>query len=183
MTAAGIGGGVATEALLDGQPGQTDGLQVTIADTRTNQTFSLGAVSCYTDSCKLTLAIYPNAAYSVSSSSSQTVARNVGNARFSNNFAISESFPLAAGTPYEGGRATIQLRSTYTGTGNSGTIGTGTGPHRGQPAASTPRARSELPETLGKLLPGAGFRLALAGVLLYLRGQRSRPFQPPTVSS
>jgi hypothetical protein len=36
---------------------------------------------------------------------------------------------------------------------------------------------------LGKLLLGAGFLLAVAGVLLYLRGQRSRPFQPPTVSS
>jgi hypothetical protein len=191
------GSGIATEALLDGQ---TDGLQVTITDTSSNQTFSLGAVSCYSDSGKSTLASYPNAAYCVSSSRSQTVASNVGNASFSNDFVISWSFPLAASNPYEGGGVTIQLQFTYTGTTSgavrgastttsgtttSGTGTSGTGTSGGQLAASTgtPTTGAALPETLAKLLLGAGFLLALAGVLLYLRGQWSRPFQPPTVSS
>ena len=189
------GSGIATEALLDGQPGQTDGLQVTITDTSSNQTFSLGAVSCYSDSGKSTLASYPNAAYCVSSSRSQTVASNVGNASFSNDFVISWSFPLAAGNPYQGGGVTIQLQFTYTGTTSgsalgastttSGTGTSGTGTSGGQLAASTstPATGAALPETLAKLLLGAGFLLALAGVILYLRGQRTRPFQPSTGSS
>jgi hypothetical protein len=112
----------------------------------------------------------------------------LGNARFSHNFVISWSFPLAAGNPYEGGGVTIQLQSTYTGTtrgsvqgASTGTSGTGTS--GGQLAASIPTTGAAPPQMLGKLLLGAGFLLALAGVLLYFRGQRSRSCQPPTVSS
>lgn len=121
----------------------------------------------------------------------ESVMRNrplFGNARFSHNFAISWSFPLAASNPYQGGGVTIQLQFTYTGTTSGSVLGastgtSGTGTSGGQLAASTPATGAALPEMLGKLLLGAGFLLALAGVLLYLRGQRSRPFQPPTVSS
>jgi hypothetical protein len=98
-------------------------------------------------------------------------------------FVISWSFPLAASNPYEGGGVTIQLQFTYTGTTSGSVLGASTGTSGGQLAASTPATGAALPEMLGKLLLGAGFLLALAGVLLYLRGQRSRPFQPPTVSS
>lgn len=121
----------------------------------------------------------------------ESVMRNrplFGNARFSHNFAIGWSFPLAAGNPYQGAGGTVLLQSTYTGTGasgtgGSGTLGASTGPSGGQLAASTPTTGAALPETLAKLLLGAGFLLALAGVLLYLRGQRTRPFQPSTGSS
>jgi hypothetical protein len=184
------GSGIGTEALLDGQP---TGLQVTVTDTDTGQTFSLGTVSCYADPSKSTGATYPDAAYCISSSSSQTVASNVDNASFSNTFVISWSFPLAAGNPYQGAGGTVLLQSTYTGTGasgtgasgtvGSGTLGASTGPSGGQLAASTPTTGAALPETLAKLLLGAGFLLALAGVLLYLRGRRTRPFQPSTGSS
>ena len=46
----------------------------------------------------------------------ESVMRNrplFGNARFSHNFAISWSFPLAAGNPYQGAGGTVLLQSTY----------------------------------------------------------------------
>lgn len=174
------GSGMATEAVLDGRP---NGLQVTVTDETTPQTFTLGAVSCYTDSSKSTAATYPNAAYCVSTSSVQTVATNVSNSSFSDTFKISWSFPLAAGNPYQGSGATVQLASTYTGTTGGGVLGATTGPHGGQLAASTPTTGASLPEALGKLLLGAGVLLALIGVLVYLRDQRTRPLRPPNTPS
>ena len=168
------GSGVGTEAVLDGQP---NGLQVNVTDSNTGQTFSLGTIYCRTDSSKLSRApVYPNASYCTSSSRSQTV----DNASFSNTFVIRWSFPLAADNPYQGSGATVQLQSTYTGAGGSGTLGASTGPNGGALAASTPTTGARLPETLGQLLVGAGVLLALVGMFLYMRGQRSRPFPPPT---
>lgn len=174
------GSGIATEAVLDGLP---SGLQVTITDTSTGQTFNLGTISCYTDSTEKTPGTYPDAAYCASSSSQQTVATDVDNASFSNTFKISWSFPLGSGNPYQGSGATIQLSSTYTGTGTgSGTLGASTGPSGGQLAASTPTTGVQLPETLGQLLLGSGVLLILAGMFLYVRRQRNEPFEPPASS-
>jgi hypothetical protein len=107
----------ATEALLDGT---STGLQVvSITDTNTGQTFSLGSVSCYTDSSMATAASYPTAAYCESTSPSELVASSVDNATFSNTFVINWSFPLAAGNPYQGSGATISVTATFTGTGGA----------------------------------------------------------------
>lgn len=171
------GSGVGTEAVLDGQP---TGLQVTVTDTDTSKTFNLGTVACYTDSSESTPASYPNAAYCTSSSASQTVASNVDNASFGDTFEINWTFPLASGNPYQGSGATVQLVSTYTGTGTgSGTLGASTGPSGGQLAASTPVTGAALPETLGRALLGIGVLMVLAGVCLYLRRQRNDRFEPP----
>ncbi|MGH7643902.1 MAG: hypothetical protein ACRENX_13005 [Candidatus Dormibacteria bacterium] len=163
---------LATEAVLDGQP---DGLQVTVTDETTPQTFSLGPISCYTDSSESTPASYPNAAYCASTSSSQTVASNVNNATFADTFQISWSFPLAASNPYQGSSAAVTLASTYTGTTGSGTLGASTSPHSGQLGASTPSTGAALPTTLGTLLLGAGIILAVLGAMLYIGEQRRRP--------
>ena len=171
------GSGVGTEAVLDGL---ANGLQVTVKDTNTNQTFNLGTIYCRTDSSQLRRApYYPKAAYCASTSISQTVATNVDNAKFGDTFEISWSFPPAAGNPYQGSGARIQLASTYTGTGGSGTLGASTGPDGGQLAAGTPTTGARLPESLGQLLLGAGVILVLAGMFAYMRGQRNRPFEPP----
>jgi len=158
------GSGVGTEAVLDGQ---STGLQVLVKDVTTGRNFNLGTVSC------------PNAAYCASTSRAQTVATNVDNSSFGDSFEIIWSFPIAAGNPYQGAAATIQLASTYTGTGGSGVLGASTGPNGGVLAASTPTTGARLPETVGQLLVGAGVLLALIGMFLYMRGQRNRPFQPP----
>lgn len=156
---------------------------MTVTDTTTGQIFSLGTIFCYRDSGKSAPATYPNAAYCVSTSSSQTVAKNVNNASFSNTFVVAWSFPLAAGNPYQGSGAAVQLQSTYVGAMGSGTLGASTGPSGGQLAASTPTTGAELPETLAQVLLSAGVLLALVGGLLYMRGQRNRPLEPPTSST
>lgn len=172
--------GIGTEAILDGRPG---GLHVTVTDTTTGQTFSLGTIFCYRDSGKSAPATYPNAAYCDSSSGLQRVATNVNNASFTNTFLVAWSFPLAAGNPYQGAGATVQLQSTYVGATGSGTLGVSTGPSGGQLAASTPTTGAELPETLAQFLLSAGVLLAIVGALLFMRGQRNRPLKPPTSST
>jgi len=176
------GSGIGTEALLDGEP---DGLQATVTDTTTNQQFVLGTITCYTNRTETSPASYPNASYCASSSRFQTVASDVDNASFSNNVVIHWWFPVAAGNPYQCGRAKIILQSTFTGTGGSGTLGAGTGPtspNGGVLAASTtaPTTGAQLPEGLAELLLGAGILLALAGVLMSKREHLTGRFQPPT---
>jgi hypothetical protein len=175
------GSGVGTEALLDGQP---DGLLATVIDTTTNQQFDFGTFTCYKNRTESSPAAYPNASYCASSSRFQTVATNMDIATFSNSFVIHWRFPLAAGNPYQGGRAKIILQSAFTGTSGSGTLGVSTGPtspNGGVLAASTttPTTGAQLPEGIAKLLLGAGILLALAGVLLSKREHRTGLFQPP----
>ncbi|MGA2872131.1 MAG: hypothetical protein ABSF27_00835 [Candidatus Dormibacteria bacterium] len=166
------GSGTGTEALLDGQ---ADGLQVTVTDTTTGQTFALGPISCYTDSTKTVLASYPNAAYCVSSSSSQIVATSVQNTTFSDNFVIDWSFPLAATNPYEGSGATITLVATFTGATAGGVLGASTGPAGGVLGASTPTTGAGLPGTLSSLLLVMGIAMVLAGVIVYRIDRNSAP--------
>jgi hypothetical protein len=116
------GSGVGTEALLDGQP---DALQATVIDTTTNQQFDFGTFTCYKNRNERSPAAYPNASYCASSSRFQTVATNVNNASFSNNFVIHWWFPPAAGNPYQCGRAKIILQSAFTGTVAVGLVAVG----------------------------------------------------------
>ncbi|MGH7642658.1 MAG: hypothetical protein ACRENX_06530 [Candidatus Dormibacteria bacterium] len=171
------GSGVGSEAVLDGQ---STGLRVLVKDLTTGANFPLGDVSCYTDASESRASPYPNGAYCASSSNPQTVATNVDNASFGDSFQITWSFPIAAGNPYQGAGGTIQLDSTYTGTGGSGTLGASTGPTGGQLAASTPTTGARLPETLGQLLLGAGVLSVLAGMFAYMMAQRNRSVEPPT---
>jgi hypothetical protein len=140
------GSGTGTEALLDGQ---ADGLQVTVT--------------------------YPNAAYCVSSSSSQIVATSVQNTTFSDNFVIDWSFPLAATNPYEGSGATITLVATFTGATAGGVLGASTGPAGGVLGASTPTTGAGLPGTLSSLLLVMGIAMVLAGVIVYRIDRNSAP--------
>ena len=172
------GSGLATEAVMDGE---SAGLQVLVKDVTTGRNFYLGTVSCYSNSSKSTVSIYPNAAYCASTSNAQTVATNVDNSSFGDTFEIIWSFPRSAGNPYQGAGATIQLSSTYTGVGGSGTLGASTGPNGGQLAASTPTTGAQLPETLGQLLLGAGVVLVLGGMFAYTKGERNRHIPPPTL--
>jgi len=175
------GSGAGTEAVLDGL---ASGLQVSVKDTTTGHTFSLGTISCYTDSSESAAASYPDATYCASSSKSQTVASDVDNASFGDSFVISWSFPLAAGNLYQGGGAIVQIASSYTGsTSGSGTLGASTGPTGGVLGASTPTTGAALPELVGELLLSVGFLLVLTGMYFYAGRQRrqsagGRP-QPP----
>jgi hypothetical protein len=160
---------------------------VTVTDTTSGQTFVLGAISCYTNSTKTAPASYPNAAYCVSSSSSQTVATSVQNTTFSDNFVIDWSFPLAATNPYEGSGATITLDATFTGATAGGARGASTtggqhggllgasttgGQHGGVLGASSPVTGAQLPIVLSCVLIVLGLGLVFSGLWVWRR-QRS----------
>jgi len=171
------GSGTATEAVLDGLP---SGLHVTVTDTTSGHVFALGTILCYTDPSASTAAAYPNSAYCSSSSTAETVASDVNNATFDDTFKIHWWLPRTSGNPYQGSAGSIELTSTYTGTSGSGTLGASTGPSGGQLAASTPVTGADLPETVGRLLLGAGVVLILFGLFLYMKSRDARPSEGTT---
>jgi hypothetical protein len=98
------GSGTATEALLDGQP---NGLQISLTDSVTMRSYSIGPVSC--------TGVYPDASSCGSSDLGQLVTSGSLNSGFQETVVLNWSFPLAAGDPYEGGHATVELWATIGG--------------------------------------------------------------------
>ncbi|MHB8325438.1 MAG: hypothetical protein ACYDHB_13645 [Candidatus Dormibacteria bacterium] len=184
------GSGTAAEALLDGQ---STGLQISLAESATGSSYSIGQVSC--------TGTYPNASSCHSSDLGQVVTSGSVNPGFKEVVVVNWSLPLAAGNPYEGGLATVKLWATIGGvvvrpipntpatrtprsTGvvkGVSTAGPTPSPsrspskHHGVLAASTPTTGAQLPIVLSRILIVLGVGLVFAGLWMW---RRKRYFGP-----
>lgn len=110
---------VGTEALLDGSP---TGLQIArIEDETTGTIVDLGPIQCFTNS-SMTVPVSPKtmtAGFCESRSTAQLVASDVSNSGFSNQFEVFWYFPIAAGNPYQGSSASVNITASFTGSTTS----------------------------------------------------------------
>jgi hypothetical protein len=175
VTLSSAAGAPGTEALLDGN---SDGLQVTLADTTSGDTYGIGTVNCAGT-------YYPDATPCSSADSLQPVSSTSITSGNTDVITVNWSFPLQAGNPYQGGTATVALQEEYSGTtaiatpNPSGSVlGVSTSsptPAGGVLGVSTPTTGAQLPQlqiVLSQILIVLGLGLVFAGLLMLRRERR-----------
>jgi hypothetical protein len=178
------GAGVGTEALIDGIG---TGLQITLIDATSGNTYGIGTVGC--------TGTYPDATPCSSSDSMQSVSSSSITAD-TDVITVSWNFPIQASNPYQGGKATVNLQEAYSGgsvppaaistpsptptpTPTSGVLGAHTTPtpspnrqhHSGVLGASTstPTTGAQVPIIFSRVLIVLGLALILVGLWVWRR--------------